>query len=125
MSDKAPETEEIFQTPSLDEFLIDEGQHAMGEIVKYKDPINDGQKGLKEKFSEKFKQIDEARKALAEGDDGPGIAILKGEIDTLKENVAFNDKNGRDDETAKGMKTMLSLYQVLLHDLENPVEYIQ
>ena len=125
MSDKALETEETFRTPSLDEFLIDEGRHAMGEIQKYVNSTNDGQKRLKEKFSEKFEQVDEARKALVEGDQVPGITILKKEIETLEENVAFNDKNGRDNETVKGMKTMLSLYQILLHDLENPVEYIR
>lgn len=119
------ETEETFRTPSLDEFLIDEAQHAMGEIQKYVNPTNDGQKRMKEKFSEKFEQVDEARKALVEGDQVPGITILKKEIETLEENVTFNDKNGRDDETVKGMKTMLSLYQILLHDLENPVEYIR
>ena len=47
------ETEETFRTPSLDEFLIDEAQRAMGEIQKYVNPTNDGQKRLKEKFSEK------------------------------------------------------------------------
>lgn len=121
MSDNEPGEEELYRTPSLDEFLVDEGETAMRKIYQSKGKESD----YLEKQKKRFKQVDEARKALAEGDSGPGIAILKEAVNELKRNVSFNDENGRNDETVKGMRTMLSLYQILLHDLENPVEYGQ